>query len=234
MQKEHYEVLNELIRIENFDVEIRYNTNFSNLKLKNYEDAISYWKKFKNVSVNASLDGNHKKAEYWRSGTDWQTVVKNRETLLQECPHVKFNISFTLSWPNAYNLIEFHREWVELGYIQPDQIMINPLDTPSYYSLKNIPDWKKREIEEHFHKQIVWLSTFRGCQSIISRYETAIKYMWADTGKQESLDDSMRFFNRVTTKLDAIRKESFFDVFPEHKNIEYHLIKNGLDDEFNY
>lgn len=234
MQKEHYEVLNELVKSENYDVEIRYNTNFSNLKLKQYDNVIEYWKKFKDVSVNASLDGNHKKAEYWRSGTDWDTVIKNRELLLKECPHVKFNISFTLSWPNAFNLVEFHREWVELGFIKPDNIMINPLDTPPYYSLKNIPDWKKREIEELFRKQIQWLETYNIYNSVISRYENAIRFMWSDTGKQESLDESLKMFSRITKKLDSLRDESFFDVFPEHKNIEYHLIKNGLDDEFNY
>lgn len=233
MQKEHYEILNKLIEIGNKDIEIRYNTNFSNFKLKNYDNVIEYWKKFKNVSVNASLDGNHKKAEYWRSGTDWSIVVENRKLMMQECPHVKFNISFTLSWPNAFNLVEFHKEWVELGFINPDNIMINPLDTPSYYCLKNIPDWKKREIEEVFLTQIEWLKSYGIYYSTISRYENAINFMYSDTRK-EPLEASMKFFSRITKKLDSIRGEDFWDIFPEHKNIRFYLNHNGLDDEFNY
>jgi organic radical activating enzyme len=233
MQKEHYEVLNQLITLENFDVQIRYNTNFSNFQLKNYPNVIEYWKEFKNVSVNASLDGNHKKAEYWRSGTDWNTVVENRKLMMRECPHVKFNISFTLSWPNAFNLIEFHREWVELGLIEPDNIMINPLDTPPYYCLKNIPDWKKREIEEAFLKQIEWLKTYGIYHNTVSRYENAIKFMYSDAGASP-LTHTLKFFSKITKKLDSIRNESFFEVFPEHKNMEYYLIQNKLDDEFNY
>ena len=235
MQKEHYEVLNKLIELEKFDVDIRYNTNFSNFKLKNYDDVIEYWKKFKKVSVNASLDGSHAKGEYWRKGTDWEMTVNNRKRLKEECPHVQFNISYTLSWPNALNLTEFHKEWVELGFINPDNIMINPLDTPSYYCLKNLPDWKKTEIEKWFNNHIDWIKTldpiFHG---VIGRYENAIKFMWSDVSKEQSLDDSLKFFSRITKKLDSIREESFFDVFPEHKNIEYYLTQNDLHDEFYY
>lgn len=233
MQKEHYEVLNKLIELENFDVEIRYNTNFSNFKLKNYDNVIEYWKKFKNISVNASLDGSHKKAEYWRSGTVWEDVVNNRKRIMEECPHVRFNISFTLSWPNAHNLVEFHREWVELGYINHDNIMINPLDTPPYYCLKNLPDFKKKEIESLFLNQIDWLKSSGTYHNTVNRYENAIKFMYSDVNK-EPLEESMKFFSRITKKLDSIRNESFFDVFPEHRNIEQYLIENKLDDEFNY
>jgi MoaA/NifB/PqqE/SkfB family radical SAM enzyme len=233
MQKEHYDVLDKLIEVGNLDLEIRYNTNFTNLKLKNYNDAIYYWKHFKNVNVHASLDGNHKKAEYWRSGTDWDLIVKNRECLLSECPHVNFKISFTLSWVNAHNLVEFHREWVEKGYITPDHIMINPLDTPHYYCLKNIPEWKKKEIEDLFLDQIEWLSQFSTCDSTINRYQTAINFMRSDVGVHD-LTESLKFFNRITKKLDSIREEDFFSVFPEHNNIRQYLIENGLNVEFIY
>lgn len=234
IQKEHYKVLNELSRIKNFDVEIRYNTNLNNFKLKNYDNVIEYWKKFKKISVNASLDGNHKKAEYWRSGTNWNNIVENRKQLLKECPHVNFNISFTLSWPNAFNLIEFHKEWVDLGLIDPDNILINPLDTPSYYSLKNIPDWKKNEIEKAFIAQISWLNSCGTFHSAVDRYKNAIKFMLSDTGREKSLPESLKFFSRITNKLDNIRRESFFDTFPEHNDIQEYILAHNLNDRFTH
>lgn len=234
MQKEHYEILNKLIEIGNTKIEIRYNTNFSLLKLKNYDNVIEYWKKFKNVTVNASLDGSHAKAEYWRSGTDWNTVVENRKLMKSECPHVQFNISYTLSWPNSHNLVEFHKEWVELKLIKPDHIMINPLDTPPYYCLKNIPDWKKREIELLFLKHIEWLKTYSIHSSAISRYENAINFMYSNVNRDPNLHESLKFFSRINKKLDSIRNEDFFTVFPEHKNIQDYMTKNNLNDEFDY
>jgi hypothetical protein len=239
MQKEHYEVLNKLIELENFDVEIRYNTNFNNFKLKKYDNVIDYWKKFKNVNVYASLDGSYEKAEYWRNGTIWNDVVANRKRMLEETPHVNFRIAYTLSWPNAFNLIEFHREWVELGFIGPGDIMINPLDTPPYYCLKNIPEWKKREIEEKLSENIEWLKSFGKInefnylhEHVITQYETAIKFMWSTTDSYSSgLDSSLKMFSHITTKLDGIRSQSFFDVYPEHINIKNYLIHNQLNIE---
>jgi organic radical activating enzyme len=232
MQREHYEVLNELLRVGNTDVEIRYNTNFSNFKLKNYDNVIEYWKKFKNVSVYASLDGSHEKAEYWRNGTVWNDVVANRQRMLDETPHVVFRIAYTLSWPNAFNLVDFHKEWVDLGFIKPNEVMINPLDTPPYYCLKNIPDWKKREIEEKFQQNIEWLNGYgpeiAGAPK--NMYETAIKYMYSTTDSyQGGVDECMKNFAHITTKLDKIRSQSFFDVYPEHINIKNYIIHNNLN-----
>lgn len=235
MQKEHYEVLNKLIELGNTDLEIRYNTNFSNLKLKNYDNVLDYWKKFSNVHVYASLDGSHAKGEYWRNGLNWEQVIDNRKRMMDECPHVNFMISYTLSWPNAINLVEFHREWAELGYLKPEHMLVNPLDTPPYYCLKNIPDWKKREIEDRMNENIEWLKSFGHPYAIISMYETAIKFMWDGNGKYHTgLDESLKEFYKITTKLDDIRNQSFFDVYPEHINIKNYILHNNLDDEFFY
>jgi radical SAM protein with 4Fe4S-binding SPASM domain len=229
MQKEHYMVLDKLIELGNTDLEIRYNTNFSVLKLKGYDSVLDYWKKFSNVHVYASLDGNHKKAEYWRNGTVWETVVDNRKKMIEECPHVNFMIAYTLSWPNSFNLVEFHKEWVELGLLKIDHVLVNPLDTPFYYCLKNLPDWKKRQIEEKLQEAIDWLKTVNPTFSVISMYETAIKFMWDTSGQYyDGGDQSLREFDKITTRLDDIRGQSFFDVYPEHMNIKNYIIQNGL------
>jgi radical SAM protein with 4Fe4S-binding SPASM domain len=229
MQKEHYMVLDKLIELGNTDLEIRYNTNFSMLQLKGYDSVLDYWKKFSNVHVYASLDGSHEKAEYWRNGTVWETVVDNRKKMIEECPHVNFMIAYTLSWPNSLNLIEFHKEWVELGLLKIDHVLVNPLDTPFYYCLKNLPDWKKRQIEEKLQEAIDWLKTVNPTFSVISMYETAIKFMWDNSGQYyDGVDQSLREFDKITTRLDDIRGQSFFDVYPEHINIKNYIIQNGL------
>jgi len=237
MQKEHYETLNKLVELGNSQCGIRYNTNFSKLTLGKH-DVIEYWKNFKDINVNASLDGSYAKAEYWRHGTVWKDVVANRLRMREQAPHVRFNIGFTLSWPNAHNLIEFHREWVELGYIHPDNILLNVLDGPSYYSLKNIPDWKKHQIEKLFREQMTWLQE-RGCnKQTLFMYETAIGFMWQvrslETYKITNLHDSLKNFSRITKKLDTIRGEDFWKTFPEHADMRDYMTEHDLHDEFDY
>jgi hypothetical protein len=112
--------------------------------------------------------------------------------------------------------------------------MINPLDTPPYYCLKNIPDWKKREIELLFLKHIEWLKTYSIHSSAISRYENAINFMYSNVNRDPNLHESLKFFSRINKKLDSIRNEDFFTVFPEHKNIQDYMTKNNLNDEFDY
>jgi hypothetical protein len=111
-------------------------------------------------------------------------------------------------------------------------MLVNPLDTPPYYCLKNIPDWKKREIEEALQKNIKWLRSINPEFAIISMYETVIKFMWDETGQYHSgINESLKEFNKITTKLDDIRDQSFFDVYPEHMNIKNYLIHNNLNME---
>lgn len=222
MQIEHYKILEELIRIGHTGssqrpLTINYNTNFSQLKLGKH-NALEYWKHFNNLKVNASLDGSHEKAEYWRKGTDWKTVVNNRQRMKIECPNTEFKISFTLSWPNSFNLVDFHKEWVTLGLIEPGHFSLNFLDTPPYFSIKHIPTWKKRKIESLYRNHIAWLKTQLGTHRIVREYEDAIRFMY-------SVDTGNNFFHvekfvKLQSKLDKIRNEDFWSVFTEHLDLK--------------
>jgi radical SAM protein with 4Fe4S-binding SPASM domain len=233
MTIEHYKILEELIRIGHTGSKIKpltinYNTNFSNLKLGKF-NAIELWKKFDRININASLDGSHEKAEFWRKNTDWENIVTNRKRLQEECPNVDFKISFTTSWVNVHNLVEFHKEWVKLGYIRPSELEVNLLDTPPMYSLKSVPTWKKQKIEKVLLEHIQWLENYpkpwlnhnRRIPNTIQRFKDAINFMYSvDSG-----DDMLHKLNfiKISTKLDEIRNEDFWSVFPEHLDIKEFL-----------
>ena len=226
MQKEHYAVLEELIRIKHTGhldkkpLVIQYSTNFSTLTLGKH-NVINYWKQFSRVVVNASLDGSHERAEYWRKGTDWQKIVQNRIDLKKHCPRVSFNIGFTLSWVNAFNLLDLHKEWVEKYYININSMTVNILDYPSMYSLKYIPTWKKKKIEEAFLEHIDWIEKFDRCEQytksqVKEKFMNAIKFMYdADIGSKHLSE-----FKTTTESLDNLRNENFWDVFPEHADMK--------------
>ena len=117
IMKEHYTLLEKLIEADKTDVRIQYNTNFSELRFKD-KHVFEYWKHFKNVSVGASLDASGDRAELMRKGTDWQQTLDNRRRMMAEVPHVDFYISATVSAMNVLHVLDFHREWTELGLIQ--------------------------------------------------------------------------------------------------------------------
>lgn len=222
MQIQHYKILEELVRIGHTGstekpLHIYYNTNFSTLKLGKYS-ALELWKNFNNLSINASIDGSYKKAEYWRKGTKWDVIVDNLQKLKTECPNVNFVITYTLSWVNAYNLIDLHREWVMKNYIGYDSIMLNILDMPAQYSLKNIPQFKKDKIKELFLKQIEWLKKNNAGTTVIRSYEDAIKFMESVQTNDDFLYKTE--FKHVTGFYDDLRKEDFFETYSEHQDIK--------------
>lgn len=216
MQKEHYILLEKLIDAGNINCDIVYTTNLTKLTLGQY-DVVEYWKKLKKVCVRASIDGSYDKAKYWRHGTVWNDIVNNRIRLLEELPDLDFNVTYTLSWLNAHNLVEFHKEWIELGYIEPHKLNINILTGPEQYALVNIPDWKKEQIEKVFRDHMEWLNKLKIPTDFIrSKYEDAITHMW---NKPKDLDTSLKHFKSITSKLDIIRNESFIETFPEHQDL---------------
>lgn len=229
MQIEHYKVLEELIRINHTGTKekpllLQYSTNFTTLTLGKH-NVLDYWNKFSRVVVNASLDGSHDRAEYWRKGTNWDKVVQNRIDLKKHCPRVTFSIGFTLSWVNAFNLLDLHREWVEKYYINIDSIFVNILDYPNMYSLKHIPTWKKKKIEEAFLKHIEWLEGFkrRGppvLEQVKEKFMNAISFMYStEVGDDFNLDANKEFLH-MTNELDKLRNENFWDTFPEHADMK--------------
>lgn len=222
MQKEHYTVLDELIRLGRTgnDLSINYNTNFSVLKLGS-KNVLDLWKQFKFIRISASLDGSGTRAEFWRKGTVWDTVLKNRQALKEQCPNVKFSINYTLSWVNSTNLVEMHREWIEQDMVHIDDINVNLLDTPPFYSLKAIPVFKKNKIKDLFLEHITWLESQGAGERTINGFKNAITFMY-DSEPSDEFVLSEEFL-KVNNILDDIRNEDFWSIFPEHKDLKEFL-----------
>jgi len=220
MQKEHYAVLEELIRLGknvNPDFNLQYNTNFSSLTLGKH-DAIAFWKQFKRLRVNASIDGSYARAEYWRKGTVWSQLVSNVRRYRAEVPQGEFSISYTLSWVSAFNLLELHKEWVNDKLISVNNIHVNLLDVPSYYSLKSIPNWKKDKIKEKFEEHIQWMIDSKASELVVNGFRNAVTFMYSvDNG--DSFAGS-ELFNELNGNVDKLRNEDFWAVYPEHADMK--------------
>jgi sulfatase maturation enzyme AslB (radical SAM superfamily) len=209
MMAEHYNILDELERRGRFDVRLIYNTNFTQTKLKD-RTVFDYWRKFDSVAVGASLDGMGPRAEYIRKGTDWDTVERNRMQMLEVCPRVDFYVSPTLSIMNALHLPDFHRSWVDQGFIRPQDLNVNILQDPAYLRIDIAPIKYKQRIRQAYEEHLSWLRPQDPLQRATVGFESAINFMMA-TDNSALLP---KFWSK-TLELDGIRKENILEVIPE-------------------
>lgn len=210
LMEEHYNILDELVRRKRFDVRLIYNTNFTHTDLKG-RSVFEYWRQFRSVAVGASLDDSGARGEYIRKGTNWAVVEQNRRDMLQICPQVDFYISPTLSIMNAWHLPDFHRDWVEKGFIRAQDLNVNILQDPAHYRIDIAPIKYKQRLRIKMQEHIEWLKSQgdplgRATQG----FESAVTLMMA-TDNTHLIDT----FWRKTHELDAIRNEKLLDMIPE-------------------
>ena len=214
IMKEHYFMLEKLIKFEKTDVRLQYNTNFSELRFKD-KHVFDYWKFFKNISVGASLDASGDRAELMRKGTNWQQAVDNRKKMINEVPHVDFYVSSTVSAMNVLHVLDFHREWTELGLIEAKDWNINICQSPAWYRIDILPkQFKNKVVIPAYEKHLEWLEPLDTLNRATTGFKSLINLM-------KSSDESNLYpkFVEEINKLDQIRNENFWKVFSELNEI---------------
>jgi len=209
MMDEHYRILEELERRKKFNVRLIYNTNFTQIRLKD-RTVFDYWKKFDSVSIGASLDASFEHGEYIRKGTVWEDVEQNRRLMMQVCPQVDFYVSATLSILNAWHLPDFHRDWADRGLISAKDFNINIVTNPEHYRLDIAPAEYKQRLQEKYQQHLAWLTPQDSLRRASNGYQSAINFMMSNDNSQ-----LINKFWQKTNQLDAIRNEIWSDSIPE-------------------
>jgi sulfatase maturation enzyme AslB (radical SAM superfamily) len=220
----HYQILEYLIDNGKTDVEINYSTNFTNIKR-----VINYWSKFTNLRVGASLDANYKRGEYIRKNLVWNDIVKNRELMIEKLPNVKFSINSTINIFNAYNIVDFHREWIDKKLIGPyDFFIYSIVSNPEHYDIKNLPKHHKDNLSKIYKDHIEYLRTLPSANT---------NWYFPEFNSNTHPDFTIQSFNGILGRLnldaedftsywevdkwlDANRNESFVEIFPEYSDFE--------------
>ncbi len=209
MMEEHYLILKALVEAERFDVRLIYNTNFSKIQYKD-QNVLEAWKLFESVSIGASLDAMGPRAENMRKGTVWTDVEHNREQMLKICPNVDFYISPTLSLLNSYHIVDFHKDWVQKGFLKPHELNVNILQSPEYYRLDVLPQNMKEEIAQLYDDHINWLQPQDNLTRATNGFKSAVDFMMANDNSH-----LLPEFRSYTDKLDIRRNEMTYQTFPE-------------------
>jgi MoaA/NifB/PqqE/SkfB family radical SAM enzyme len=203
-----YDILELLDAHGRNDVRLVYNMNMSRLNLKK-RSLLDLWKRFPNVSIGASLDGEHQRGEYLRQGLIWKDVVDNRRMMQDSCPHVDFYVSATVSILNVLHLPDFHQSWVEQELIRPEEFNVNLLLTPKYLRADHSPRSMKNKIKQVYAKHLDWLMLNDSLGRATDGFRSVIRYIEND---QEF--DSAEFWNKIQ-QLDQYHGNSLIHCFPE-------------------
>jgi len=208
---EHYKILEYLIANNKTDIGISYNTNMSTLVYKKH-NVIDLWKHFKNIRIDASLDGYGKHAEYIRAGTDWNQVEKNIEYVRSNCVNITFSISCTVSVYNAFHITDFFKYCIDKKFVDyPDNITINIVQFPELLNTQVLPMHLKNQVIEKVNKYI---------HNDMPTYKSSVLKNNLDMYKHYLLERNINKFDEFigwTAKLDGIRNENVDNILPEIK-----------------
>lgn len=218
MQEEHYEFLKLLIDMGKTKTKIRYNTNLSTYKLKDY-NAFELLSHFDNVFIIGSIDAIGLQGEYIRKGFDWQVAQDWIKTSKEQAPNANYGVSAVYSLFNCEAAIELHRHMCESDLFTNNNgtkfnFNLNVLHAPHWMKTTVLPDVTKKRVGEKVAMHLDYLDKTQvknhDYYHYVDVWKNAMVYM-------NSADEShiLDRFLRETIKLDTLRNESFKDLFPE-------------------
>ena len=131
MMKENVKLL-EVITENNPELDIRINTNLSNLNNPVYKMI----KDLPNIHWILSAEASKERFEYIRYPLNWDTFLNNFK-IIQKLPH---KISLNMSWNilNAFGIFDFIDLMLSNG-LHPNAFVLNRVDHPRYYNICNLP-----------------------------------------------------------------------------------------------
>jgi len=218
MQEEHWNVLKSFVESGNANkVSLLYSSNVSSLTYKN-QYVLDYWKHFKGVNIQMSIDCEGTRAEYWRDGTDWETVYSNVKAIANS-KHADYMFHSVISWVNIYSYIDLIKQLLDEKLTHGFNCSIWCLTEVTEYCLQVLPDFKKEEIAKAIDEFIVYLNNYDapGVSHLVKNMENIKSFMFA-----ASLPITDETFKKHLL-LDKIRNKDFFEYFPEHENMREYI-----------
>lgn len=211
--EEHYILLEEMIRQNRTDIAIRYSTNLSNLKFKD-KNLIELWKYFPSIYLAVSLDHCGPRAEYIRSGTNWETELENIRTV-RKIQSIKFSINTVVSIYNYPTLDEFYYHLIDNDILKSTD-MEYPLYNmvgPAHLTAQALPKPLKDIGRDRMTKLASYLKEYKYNPRQVDQINDSIKWVNAnDTWEVHS-----EKFRNETKLIDNVRGEDFVTTFPEFK-----------------
>lgn len=218
IMEEHYRILRELDARRMHHVRLFYHTNFTSLKYKDL-DVLELWNRFEEVNVGASLDGMGARGALLRKGSNWEKIESNRRLTIEKCPRINFYVAPTLGLANSLHLPDFHRAWIEGGFIDAGQWQLSCLQEPVWLRLDVLPPVLKTQVTDKYLNHIEWLKEQGAPAEVTDAYQGAIAFM-----NRFDRSSELAKFVSWSNRLDALRNENMLSIFPELKPL-FHQVE---------
>lgn len=208
---EHYVILEELIRLGKTDTVLRYNTNASTVSYKD-KDIFDLWKHFDKVELSCSIDHFGQRAELMRHGTDWGRVERNLKTF-RSLDYVSFQMNTVLSIMNYYTLHEFFEYMNGVGLFDYDKDFYNSLylaANPKHYCAQALPKHMKKIAADKL------MSGYKSDRAVDQLIKSGVEF----ASLNDTWEDVKKDFFHMTYRLNKLRGEDFFKVFPELQELQ--------------
>lgn len=210
--EEHYVLLEEMIRKGKTDIQLRYNTNMSNLKFKN-KDLLGLWGKFKKpIDIYASIDHYGERAEYIRHGTDWGQVETNL-ILAKEKSFIRLQLNTVLSVFNFCTIGAFYEYLVSKNLMTPKDgvYTLYNMSTPEHFTCHILPPTQKELGRQSLERAITLLKSKNFKPHQVQQLTDALP--WALL--YDTWESHKYAFRSEVKRVDKLRGESFVKTFPE-------------------
>lgn len=208
---EHYVILEELIRKGRTSTILRYNTNGSTISYKD-KDIFELWSHFDKIELSCSIDHYGERAELLRHGTKWDRVESNLKKF-RSLDYIDFQLNTVFSIFNYSTLPEFYQYMHDKELVDLNNDWYHSLYLavhPAYYCARALPVELKSLAERNIRK---W-NAGKGCIDRLTK--DAMKFAAEEDTWEDVKDQVFHNFER----LDGIRGENLYSVFPELEQLE--------------
>ena len=203
----HYRLLSFLIDNRLTNITLGYSTNLSNLDFKGI-DLLSLWKEFKEVNLEASVDGWGAHVEYSRTGFKCNTFLENFKKAFKYIDAINCVVNIYSVWTLPF-IEKFRKHGINIIY------------SPCYLPIHTNPQLLLRKDKEKLFE------LYQDFPALVDVYKNfidtdlengyTIKENLNDIEEHLSLSEIRDRMIKYNLLLDSHRNTSFFDVFPMYK-----------------
>jgi MoaA/NifB/PqqE/SkfB family radical SAM enzyme len=212
IQKQHYDMLEMLIRKNRTDIKLVYDTNLTKLSFGK-KSVLNLWKHFKFIQVNGSIDGVKERFDLIRHGESWSTVERNIQIIRMMLPHISLVLSPTISVLNVAHLPEMIDYCLQKKLIPNlSHLRFNFLYEPYHYQINSLPLHAREPVLNKLEAIIAreMKTNEKAAQSLIPHVEHMRKAF-----EIPLVENQLHLFKDFTLKLDNLRDEKTSHVCPE-------------------
>jgi MoaA/NifB/PqqE/SkfB family radical SAM enzyme len=179
------------------NIKLKYNTNLTNVPQK----MIDYWKHFKKVQLNCSIDATGDRDRYIRYPSSWSKIEENFDQL-NALPNVDIQIHCTVQVLNIVAMPELF-EWIKSKEIAPEQVYLNILNHPESMNIRSLP----QELKE---QAVINLLPYKEWPKVMDTLTYMRSEDWYEKRWKEFVDFNLR--------TDDLQKGNLLDACPEFKD----------------